>query len=323
MSPAGRHGGRPPALSLIGLPYLYGIRQPSPRNHMALGPRVLLSNPLLRAGLDGHFADIRTVMIEDADDPRPEETAGNSGLDVVGLFAGDQLSRMRVQIARLAEEVGKARGEGRLVLAATGACSAAVGMVAGLGADEDIGMVWFDAHDDSSTPETSATGLMEGMPAAMIAGACWQAWCGRIPGFRPIPPERILTLGLHETYAAEGGRALRVLKNTVTPETVRRYGFEAAVTAALDDLARRCQKVYVHVDVDVLDPDVALVARHMAKGGWTIAQLHAALSLVAQRFEIIGLDYSCFDPSLDADAADILGASLAFAAPTVAQSRSA
>jgi arginase len=310
-----------PALSLIGLPYLYGLRQALPRNHMALGPGSLLSNVHLQSGIKELYSDIETVMIEDADDPRPDETAGYYSFNVTGLFAGDQLSRTRVQVSRLAEQVRRARDAGRIVLAATGACSAAVGMVAGLGADEDIGMVWFDAHDDSRTPETSTTGLMDGMPVAMIAGQCWQAYCSQVPGFRPIPLERILTLGLHEKYEAEGGRKL-MLKNIVDPSAIRKQGFDNAVVGALDDLAKRCRKVYVHVDLDVLDPEVAIVAHHMATGGWTIDQLHFALSATAERFEIVGLDYSCFDPSLDDKAADVLAKSMVFASRAIWQSLS-
>lgn len=309
------------ALSLIGLPYLFGVRGPSPRNQMALGPDVLLSNEALLSGLRSHFSDVAVISIEDADDPMPAQTAGYDSLNVVGLFAGDQLSRMLVQNSRLAEEVRKARKSGRIPLAATGACSAAIGMVAGLGHEDEIGMIWFDAHDDASTPETSVSGLMEGMPVSMIAGRCWQAYCRQIPGFREIPSDRILSIGLHEQHASGPERQSSQIGSVVNPVAILKQGYEAAVEVALLDLSRRCRKVYVHVDVDVLDPSVVLISHHMAHGGLTLEQLEFALSRIADHFEIVGLDYSCFDPSMDPNAPDILARSMVTASKVTERSR--
>ncbi len=308
------------SVSVIGLPYLFGTRAPSPRNHMAQGPAALLSNAHLRSGIAEHFSDAQYVMIEDADEPPAEQTAGYDSFNVVGLFQGDQLSRMRVQNARLAEEVRKARSAGRIPLAATGACSAAVGMVAGLADAGAFGMVWFDAHEDASTPETSLSGLLEGMPVAMVAGRCWQAYCGQIPGFRSIPTERIVSIGLHDSGFTEERREASILENVVAPPDIAKIGFETAIAGALDGLSARCSRVYVHIDVDVLDPSVALSSHHMAYGGLTLERLHAALSAIADRFEIIALDYSCFDPSLDNEASTVLAQSMVFAAQEIQRS---
>jgi arginase len=309
------------AVALIGLPYLFGIREPSYRNHMALGPTALLTSDILKEGISRLGRKVKYVMIDDADEPAADEMAGYSSFNVVGLFAGDQLSRMLIQNARLAKEVRDARKAGYFPLAATGACSAAVGMVAGLGDDQDIGMIWLDAHDDASTPETSESGLMEGMPAAMIAGRCWTAYCKKIPGFRPIPAERILTIGLHETHNYEEKLRNPVLKNFVNPPMIKELGYESAVESALDQLATMCGKVYVHLDVDVLDPSVVQISHHMAHGGITIEQLHFTLTETARRFDVVGMDYSCFDPSLDRNATDVLAKSMVFSAETVATTK--
>jgi len=307
------------AISLIGLPYIFGTRQPSPQNHMALGPGALLSNGLLKSSLAERFVNVEIVMIDDADDPRPEGTMGYSSFNVAGLFAGDQLSRMLVQNSRLAQEVHRAREAGRIPLAATGGCSAALGMVAGLGVETDIGMIWFDAHHDANTPETSASGLVEAMAVAMVAGRCWSTYCQRIPGFRAIPMERILSIGLHEDHVGRDKRS-QVLENVVDRRAIREQGLENTLTLALEHLAERCSSVYIHVDVDVLDPSALRASNYMVCGGLTVEQLHLALSAVARRFKIIGLDYSAFDPSLDETAADILAKSMVRASVAMVES---
>ncbi|WP_233282908.1 MULTISPECIES: arginase family protein [Agrobacterium tumefaciens complex] len=309
------------ALSLIGLPYLFGLRQPSPRNAMALGPRALLSDKNFITNLEQNFGDLSVELIEDADDPSPEQTAGYYDANVIGLFAGDQMSRVMVQNMRLARSVAAAHNAKRLPLVANGTCTSALGMVAGLGSVENLGMIWFDAHDDAETPETSTSGLIEGMPVSMIAGKCWQAYCRQIPGFRIIPEEHIVSIGLHEKYLHKPKRGLRALGQAVDPDAIARSGFDAALSHALDRLRSYCQTVYIHVDVDVLDPSVLKASHHIANGGLTADQLRYAFTSIANRFEIAALDFSSFDPTVDPKSVSVIAPLMLDAALAMKQSR--
>jgi len=62
-----------------------------------------------------------------------------------------------------------------------GDCNVALGVVAGL-SGSGAGVVWFDAHGDFNTPETSPSGFLDGMPLAMACGVChrhiWDALGG-------------------------------------------------------------------------------------------------------------------------------------------------
>ena len=64
-----------------------------------------------------------------------------------------------------------------------GNCNTALGSVAGLDHLDRTGVVWFDAHGDFNTPETTVTGSFDGMALAMLTGRCWTGLYIACPAF--------------------------------------------------------------------------------------------------------------------------------------------
>ncbi|MEI9406422.1 arginase family protein [Mesorhizobium argentiipisi] len=284
-------------ISLIGLPYMNGIRQPNAGYSFALGPTVLLDDANVPAAMREAFDDVEVTMIDDVDEPGPRETGGDHRL----LPVGAEMARILVQNIRLATLVAEARAKGRVPITSIGCCSAALGMAGGVGnAEGDIGMIWFDCHGDAKTPDTSENGWFEGMPVTTIAGKCWPRLRRKIPGFREVPEDRIITIGLQEQFSPTGRQGSGdALGRTVHKLDFEKHGFEQAIILALDDLLTRCKKVFIHVDVDVLDPTVLKPSTHTAPGGLTSEQLAKALELIGERFEILAIAWSAFDPTID------------------------
>jgi arginase len=305
-------------VSLIGLPYLMGTRLFNFGYQMAKGPELLLAPENAPKAMREVFEDVEVFMVENVDEPN----AGDTGGDYRLLPVGDQMSRILVQNIHLAAAVREARARGRIAIASVGACSASLGMVGGISeAEGPIGMVWFDAHGDAQTPDTSSNGFFEGMPVTTIAGKCWHKYRRKIPGFREIPEELIITVGLSEMFAANGrphaGAALGAL---VHKPVIEEFGFEGAMTRTLDALRKQCGKVFVHIDTDVLDPSVLRANTHAAVGGLTDIQLSRALDLIAERFEIVTVDFASFDPAVDPRGAAVLVPLLVQAAKATAMS---
>lgn len=289
--PNGPEGG----VSLVGLPYHLGARGRSSGYQMALGPEVLLQDAHLPAAFREAFDDTEVVWVVDADEANELDNGG----DFRTMPRGDQMTRHLVQAMHLSRAVQDVRQRGRLPIAIMGNCSASLGMVGGID-DEDAGMIWFDAHSDARTPDTSTNGFFEGMPVSTIAGLCWPTLRNRIPGFHEIPEKRIITVGNHEIHW-EGGRggvddALGAL---VDPPAIKEHGFEAAMDRALDSLTQHTDRVYIHIDVDVLDPTVLRGNSHCAPGGLTLDQMAYALSAIAARAEILAISTAAFDPEVD------------------------
>jgi arginase len=135
----------------------------------------------------------------------------------------------------------------------------------------------------------------------VLAGRCWRAWREQIPGYRAIPEERMVMVGQHDRHAEAGWphENLAPLGRVVDPPVIAEHGFEPALVDALDDLASRTGRVYLHVDTDVIDAAVAQSSLYTATGGLTPAQATRAIELVNERFDVLATTFSAYDPDVD------------------------
>jgi arginase len=171
------------------------------------------------------------------------------------------------------------RGEFPLVLA--GNCSTALGTVTGL--DRDVGVVWFDAHADLHTPDTSPSGFFDGMALAALIG---EGWSELRRGLAAVHPDNVLLVGARDFDPTE-----RV-------DAVRRADARS-LERALDELT--ADAVYVHIDLDVLDAAEARANDWASEGGFTAAELDIALDAIAARFEVVAAAFTAYDPRFDED----------------------
>lgn len=304
-------------VSLIGLPYHCGVRGPVPGNQMALGPEVLLESGRASAAFRDAFAEVEMIWLDKADQATDAENGGDYRL----IPTGDQMGRILVQNIHLAKAVRAARDEGRIPIVSAGTCSASLGVVGGL--EEGIGMIWFDTHDDAKTPDTSSNGFFEGMPVTTIAGHCWPRYRRQIPGFHEIPEDRIITVGNFEAYSPNkrAGYENNALGTVIDPPVIEKVGYEQALADALDALASKTKRVYVHVDTDVLDPAVLRANRHSSDTGLTDTQVTTALRMISERLEILAVSFSSFDPHVDPRGPDVIIPMMVEAARCVERSR--
>jgi arginase len=191
-------------------------------------------------------------------------------------------------IRALTTAVREAVAAGRFPLVLAGNCSSALGTVAGL--DRDVGVVWFDAHADFHTPDTTPTGFFDGFPLALLTGEGWTELRNGIEGVRAVPEEHIVLAGARDIDPTEEPHLDESAITRADPETLEQ---------ALDELAGRVDAVYVHVDLDVLDAAVAKASAWAVEGGFTAAQLEQALDSVAARFEIPAAALTAYDPLVD------------------------
>jgi arginase len=191
-------------------------------------------------------------------------------------------------IRALASVVHETVAGGRFPLVLAVNCFTAVGTVAGL--RRDIGVIWFDAHADFHTPDTSETGFLDGMGLALLLGEGWRELRRTVEGLRPISAEHILLVGVRDVDPSE--------EEPLAASGIRRADADA-VEGALEDLRQRVDTVYVHVDLDVLDPSVARVNTYAADGGFSAGELERALAAISTRFEIAAAAMTAYDPSLD------------------------
>jgi arginase len=143
----------------------------------------------------------------------------------------------------------------------------------------DVHVLWLDAHGDFNTPDTTPSGFLGGM--------CLAAACGRWDaGFAPsLDPGRVLMCGVRDLDPGE-----RVLVETAGVGNAR----PSEVLGALQG-----RRVYVHLDMDVLDPDV-LPAQFAVPGGLSDTGLRTLLGEVKRDCEVVGLEVTAFEAPEDA-----------------------
>lgn len=258
---------------LIAVPYDSGIRG----WRMGAGPPHLLDGGLeARLRTRGHA--VQTQWIEAPADPPPVEI------------------RTTFQLAAgVADAVRDARSADAFPVVLAGNCATAIGTLAGL-ADADPAVVWLDAHADFNTPETTRSGFLDGMALAIATGRCWAQMAATLPGFRPVPEPRVLLAGTRDVDPAEAA-LLTHSPCTVLPPA----DLPARLSGALDTLRTRAGTVYLHIDLDVLDPSEGRANAFAAPDGLLLPQLIELIRELRHRFPIAAAALTAYDPSCDED----------------------
>ena len=261
---------------------------------MGRGPEHLLNRGLTGA-LRANGRDVRASVVEATSD-FPAEVA--TAFELAGLVS---------------ERVREADDAGETSLVLSGNCGVSVGTLAGLRAAGDAGIVWFDAHADFNTPETTSSGFLDGMGAAVAVGHCWTGIAAGVPGFAPHPEANLLFVGTRDVDLAERRRLDESEATVVGARSIRDDGVQRALIPALDALRGRVERVYVHLDLDVLDPELVGPANGYAvAGGMSREEVEEALVSIWQRFSVAAAGIASYDPSLDREDG-VSKAALAFA----------
>lgn len=204
--------------------------------------------------------------------------------------AGDnELEMMTALNTALATEVRAAAGAGRLPFALSGHCYTCLGVLAGL--PPDVGLVWIDAHGDFNTPQTTPSGYLDGMGLAIATGRC-HAGIRRQIGMAPIPETHVLHIAARDLDPPER-------ENLFNSKIQLLDAARLDSSAELETLAARVRSVYLHIDLDVLDPAAAPGVIFKSPGGLTGAQLHRLVRRVARRFPLAAVNITGFNPDLD------------------------
>lgn len=199
----------------------------------------------------------------------------------------------------LAEHVAEARQNSGFPLILSGNCGATLGAIAGAGT-ERLGVIWFDAHGEFNTPETTTSGFLDGMGLAIATGLCWKELAASIPHFRPMPAAHALLVGGRDFDPGEKERLEQSGVMVVDYAAIEQTGLGNALEAPLSKLVSRVDEVHVHIDLDVLDPNEAQANEYVTEGvGLGVQQVSDAIALIRERSKITSATIASFDPDYD------------------------
>lgn len=248
------------------------VKQPYVPNGTSAGPATM-ANGGIRATLERMGAVVRVVDV----DLTAEEKQEYGGWRKLGFALG-----------HLGRAVAKNEREGYFTVGLLGTCPSMPGMVAGLqhsGPPHEalrIGMLWLDAHPDFNTPETTRSGSLGGMPVAVATGRCLTRMrldAGLDP---PLADRHVVMGGVRLTDPLEQHMLDDSAIEQVSVDDVRTLS--PAVTRQLDRLDRLTDKIYVHIDMDVLDPREVMGHGNKVPDGPSSEQLAALFEMIFSKY---------------------------------------
>lgn len=189
--------------------------------------------------------------------------------------------RMGLANGHLSGLVAEAERQGRLSVGLLANCTSVLGVLAGLQQSTDagarqVGLVFIDAHGDFNTPETTLSGMLGGMPVAVAAGMALHNLRTKSRLETPIPTRHIVMGAVRDLDPLEaallGGSDVQM----ITVEDIRTLSDN--LHAQMRRLSRETDVIYVHIDMDVLDPEEVAGHPLTVPDGPTSRELAAALT---------------------------------------------
>ena len=178
----------------------------------------------------------------------------------------------------LARAVAIASSSGRFPVIASGGCLHAVGVVAGLQrTGREIAVVWIDAHGDFNTPESTPSGYWDGMALAAVCGRSLPEVYKAIE-LRPIHFRNVIHVAGRAFDPPEIEDIERLKLEIIAPGQV---GTDE-VLERVSGLARE-RDLYLHVDVDGIDPRDAPAVNFPEPGGPSLAEVEALAKAIARQ----------------------------------------
>lgn len=250
-------------IHIVTVPYRYDEYQ----DGMGRGPVALL-----QAGLQTRLkaAGVETTEPRESKLPDEERVDGPIAANIGALGRNT------------AGQVSSALADGNPALVIAGDDTATIGVVSGVqiaNPEARVGLVWIDAHSDFNTPETSFSGILAGMPVAILAGLAGPIWRENANLTHTIPTDQILIAGIRMIDEKERALLTSTDVRMVEAKSPQRSQlFEAAV----ERLASRTDVMVVNVDLDVLDPRYVPSASTPEADGLTPKQLAWMISQVTK-----------------------------------------
>jgi len=203
---------------------------------------------------------------------------------------GPTTARMGQIYDALATEVAATLAAGERPVSLAGDCCAAIGVMAGLQrAGLSPTLLWFDAHGDFNTWETTPSGFLGGMPLAMAVGLGEQTLL-EATGMRPLAASRVV---LSDARDLDPGERENVARSGIT--------HRPDVTQLLWSRGIPDGPLHVHFDSDIIDPADAPAQNYPAPGGPSAEVVKDVFRSLAATGRIVAVSVSLWEPTLDPD----------------------
>jgi len=212
-------------------------------------------------------------------------------------------NRMALANANFADVVREGLQDDMITVGLEANCNDLLGMLSGLKYDSDgnarrVGLVFYDSHGDFNIPETTLSGMLGGMPVAVAAGHALHNLRNTTGLEEPLPMSNIMWGGVRDLDPLEADRFREYEVRQVSVDDIREINdnFRNQFKALADEV----DVVYVHVDMDVLEPDEVPGHGLTVPNGPSSKALAAAIGVMFENPKTVALGIAS-TPSFNAD----------------------
>src|SRR3954447_13591367 len=278
------------SLSILGVPLGYGASMAG----VDIGPAALrvarITQRIARLGYSVH--DLGDMRLE-----RPQSLPeADEKLKYVR-----EISNACEQLATEVEEILKAN---QLPLILGGDHSIAIGSFAGAASyykkqNETLGLIWFDAHADMNTPESTPSGNIHGMPLATLLGY-GAPELTNVAGFAPkLDPQLCAHVGARDIDPGEREMIKQLGMRFFTMREIDERGMKDVMDDAIKIASGGSAGYAVTFDVDALDPGDAPGSGTLVRGGLTYREAHLGMEKIAEAGGMRSLEIVEINTALD------------------------
>ncbi|MDR4888394.1 arginase [Fredinandcohnia sp. QZ13] len=274
-------------ISIIGVPMDLGQM----RRGVDMGPSAIRYAGVVERleRLDYDIDDLGDIEITR---PTREEVANDENLK--------NLEKVSEANEKLAATVDEVILNGRFPLVLGGDHSIAIGTLAGVSKHyKNLGVIWYDAHGDLNTADTSPSGNIHGMPLAVSLGLGHKRLTD-IAGYSPkINPENVVIIGARSLDEGEKALIKQLGVKVYTMHEIDRLGMTKVMEETILYLKERTDGVHLSLDLDGLDPHDAPGVGTPVLGGISYRESHLAMEMLEESKLITSAEFVEVNPILD------------------------
>ncbi len=223
-------------------------------------------------------------------------------------FSGYKKHKARIHsmCSRLAEHTFATVRDKQIPLIIGGDHSLAMGSVSGVSASlrakgESLGLLWFDAHGDMNTPDTSPSGNIHGMPLAHLLGLGDPSFVRLGGNEAAVKAEHVAMIGVRDIDAQEAELIRETGIRIFSMECIRTLGMAEVARQALEIVNKGTAGFHLSFDVDGCDPSVIPGSGTLVDDGVSLEDTHTLLAACAADKRMLSMDVVELNPLLDAE----------------------
>ncbi len=283
-------------VGILGVPLGFGAGQTGSE----LGVNAMRLTTFRGSKLSQHIRELGFIVSDHGDawivQPANEEDNGNP----------KHLAEMLLSSANIIEKVTAMLGNNEFPIILGGDHAIAIPTFSAIAnhykqKGTEIGLIWFDAHADINTPDTSPSGNIHGMPLATILGH-GNAELVNLCDYAPkLNPKYFAHVGARDVDPGERSQIekLGLRDNFFTMSDIDKRGMAECVREAVSIASQAPGGYAVTFDIDGIDPNFAPGSGTLVRGGMTYREAHLALEIIAEHGGMRSFEIVEVNPLLD------------------------